>query len=135
MSLILFYMIIRNTMRCRETWKKYFWREAVLQRLVQLTRTEAQTAATETLKFIYGLVKNSCASITRLFFALYQSSHFHLRGSILIDDVHRILGMLYSWVTLSRLTGMIVPVQQLESDISKSRRTSNYCCASAANDG
>jgi hypothetical protein len=75
--------------------------EAVLERLDRLTREEAQTTATQTLELVYGLVKNI---------------KLVLEGrSVLMNDVHRTL----------------VLIQQLVSDINKSRRALYYSDLSA----
>ncbi|KAN0120604.1 hypothetical protein V8E52_004431 [Russula decolorans] len=66
--------------------------ESVLQRLDRLTQEEAQTTATHTLELVYGLVKNIKVVMDG--------------GSVVMDGVHRTL----------------VLVQQLASDINKSRR-------------
>lgn len=44
-----------------------------------------------------------------------------------MDDVHRSLGAFCSWDVLSLLTVVLVLIQQLASDINKSRRAFNKC--------
>ena len=44
-----------------------------------------------------------------------------------MDDVHRSLGAFCPWDVLSLLTVVLVLIQQLASDINKSRRTFNKC--------
>ena len=75
--------------------------EAVLQRLDRLTQEEAQTTATQTLELVYGLVKNiklvlDGAHGFLLVFHTVLIVAFQLGGSVLMDDVHRTLGMFYS---------------------------------------
>ena len=72
--------------------------EAVLERLDRLTREEAQTTATQTLELVYGLVKNTKVVMGGERGLLTSSPcpidcRIHLGGSVLVDDVHRTLGM------------------------------------------
>ena len=116
--------------------------EAVLERLDRLTREEAQTTATQTLELVYGLVKNIKVVMDGAR-GLSDSSprcidfhhHHHLGGSVLMDDVHRTLGMFHSLDALSLLTAVPVLIQQLASDINKSRRVFNCCGSSTVDDG
>ena len=52
-----------------------------------------------------------------------------------MDDVHRTLGMLYSYNVLSILIVVPVLIQQLASDMNKSRRAFDYCSAGTDDDG
>jgi hypothetical protein len=52
-----------------------------------------------------------------------------------MDDVHRTLGMFSSYDAFSLLIVVSVLIQQLASDINKSRRTFDYCIASAVDNG
>ena len=75
--------------------------EAVLQRLDRLTREEAQATATQTLELVYGLVKNIKVVMGGGHGLLASSRcpvhcRIHLGGSVLMDDVHRTLGMFRS---------------------------------------
>ena len=112
--------------------------EAVLERLDRLTREEAQTTATQTLELVYGLVKNIKVVMDGAR-GLSDSSprciDFYLGGSVLMDDVHRTLGMFHSLDALSLLTAVPVLIQQLASDINKSRRVFNCCGSSTVDDG
>jgi hypothetical protein len=51
-----------------------------------------------------------------------------------MDGVHRTLGTFYSWDASSRLTVVLVDIQQLLGDINKSRRAFKCCGASTADD-
>ncbi|KAH9956737.1 hypothetical protein BC827DRAFT_1157651 [Russula dissimulans] len=56
--------------------------EMVLKRLDRLTLEEARMSATQTLEVVYGLVKNMKVVMDD--------------GTLLMDDIHRALGMLFS---------------------------------------
>jgi hypothetical protein len=52
-----------------------------------------------------------------------------------MDGIHQTLGMFCLYNVISPLTAVPVLVQQLASDINKSRRAFNYRSTSAANGG
>ena len=58
-----------------------------------------------------------------------------LGGVVLTDDVHRTLGMSCSRDAPSLLIAVpVVLIQQLASDVNKSRRAFDHCCASIVDD-
>ena len=132
-------MTLSNTTRCRETWKEASWRERYRSGPKEIGQVDTNRSpndsdrntgtriwSCEEYQGCYGWY----ALITRFFFILYQSSHLHLLGgNILIDDVHRTLGMYHPRVALSQLTKMPVLIQQLANDMNKSRRASKTLVA------
>src|SRR5712671_174140 len=102
--------------------------EAILQRLDRLTLEEAQMTGTTTLEVVYDLLKNTKMVLHGARDLLTDSlrntkySHSYLDRSVLMDDIRRTLGMFVALSTLSLLTVVAVDMQQVASEMYKSRR-------------
>ena len=105
--------------------------EAILQRLDRLTLEEARMTGTTTLEVVYDLLKNMKMAmdgtqgllINSLRWTKYSLSH--LDRSVLMDDIHRTLGVFVALNTLSLLTVVAVDMQNVASNMNKLRRMFN----------
>ncbi|KAH9966535.1 hypothetical protein BC827DRAFT_1381797, partial [Russula dissimulans] len=82
--------------------------EAILRRLDRLTLEEARMIGTTTLEVAYDLLKNMKIAMDN--------------RSLMMDDIHRTLGVFVYLSTRSLLTVVAVLTQQIASNINKSRR-------------
>jgi len=86
---------------------------------------------TTTLEVVYHLLKNTNMFLDGARVSLIDSlrstkySLSHLDRSVLMDDIRRILGMFVTLSTLSLLTVVAVDMQQVASNMNKSRRVFN----------
>ena len=102
-----------------------------MQRLDRLTLEEARMTGTTTLEVVCDLLKNMKMVMDGAQDLLIDSlgctkySLSYLDRSVLMDDVRRALGVFVSLSTLSLLTVLAVDMQQVASNINKSRRVFN----------
>jgi len=105
--------------------------EAILQRLDRLTLEEARMTGTTTLEVVYDLLKHMKMVLDGaqdlLVDSLRNTKYLVscLDRSVLIDHILRTLGVFVSSSTLSLLTVVAVDMQQVASNMNKSRRVFN----------
>jgi len=104
--------------------------EEILRRLDR-TIEVARITGTTTLEVVYDLLKNmkmimdGMHDLLNDYLRCIEYSLSHLDKSVLMDDIRRTLGVFFALSTLSLLTVVAVDMQQVSSNMNKSRRVFN----------